>query len=86
MAKRLQKGIDNSKRARLAWHPEANEVFCILDRQHADELREKGAVFYPWNPPHFKTDLLERHEILVRLVTSFATEAAQVDRFLSLLH
>ena len=85
MAERLRNGIVNSKNARLAWYAEANEVFAILDKAHADQLQEKGAVFYQWNPPRAKPGLLGQHEVLVRLVTSFATEADQVDRFLELL-
>ena len=85
MAERLQKGIVNATQARLAWHAEANEVFIILNKTHANQLQEKGAVFYQWNPPRAKPGLLSENEVLVRLVTSFATEADQVDRFLELL-
>jgi threonine aldolase len=85
LAERLQRGIDNSTHARLAWHAEANEVYAILDKAHADRLREKGAVFYQWNPPRAKPGMLDQHEVLARLVTSFATEADQVDRFLGLI-
>jgi threonine aldolase len=82
MAERLCSGIHLSKQARLAWHAEANEVFAIMDKTHAAQLQQQGAVFYQWNPPRAKEGLLERHEVLVRLVTSFATEADHVDRFL----
>lgn len=80
MAERLRNGIVSAKHARLAWPAEANEVFAILDKAHADRLLEKGAVFYRWNPPRANPGLLGEHEVLVRLVTSFATEAEQVDR------
>ncbi|MDD2659657.1 MAG: low specificity L-threonine aldolase [Methylococcales bacterium] len=85
MAQRLQHGINNSTHARLAWRAEANEVYAILDKVHAGRLRENGAVFYQWNPPRSKPGLLDQHEVLARLVTSFATEADQVDRFLELI-
>lgn len=85
MAERLQKGIVNATQARLAWHAEANEVFIILNKAYANQLQEKGAVFYQWNPPRATPGLLGENEVLVRLVTSFATEADQVDRFLELL-
>ncbi len=85
MAERLREGIVKSKQARIAWHPEANEVFCILDKSHADLLRENGAVFYQWNPPRANPVLLDQHEVLIRLVTSFATEAEHVDCLLELL-
>jgi threonine aldolase len=82
MAERLRDGIVNSSHARLAWQAEANEVFAVLDKKYADRLQGKGAVFYQWNSPRAKSGLLGQHEVLVRLVTSFATEADQVDLFL----
>jgi threonine aldolase len=85
MGQRLQYGIINSKNARLAWLAEANEVFCIVDKERVDQLRQKGAVFYPWNPPRSKQELLGENEVLLRLVTSFATEEGQVDQFIDLL-
>jgi threonine aldolase len=85
MAERLQKGIINSKHARLAWHAEANEVFAIIDKAYVDCLKEKGAVFYQWNPPRAEAGAFGEHEVLIRLVTSFATEVDQVDNFLELL-
>ncbi len=85
MGQRLQEGIAQSKHARLAWQAEANEVFCTIDQNRAEELKHKGAVFYAWNPPHSKRHLLCDNEVLLRLVTSFATEANQVDRFIELL-
>ncbi len=85
MAERLRNGIVNSKHARLAWYAESNEVFAIMDNACADQLQEKGVVFYHWNPPRAKAGMFEQHEVLVRLVTSFATEVDQVDRFLGLL-
>jgi threonine aldolase len=85
MGQRLQSGIANSKVARLAWKAEANEVFCIMEKERADQLRKKGAIFYPWNPPRSKQGLLGENEVLIRLVTSFATEESQVDQFIDLL-
>ncbi|ATG88738.1 threonine aldolase family protein [Methylomonas koyamae] len=85
MAARLQQGIAASRRARLAWPAEANEVFAVLERSDAERLREAGAVFYPWNPPHANPGLLAENEVLLRLVASFATEAEEVDRFIELL-
>ncbi len=85
MAQRLLAGIVSSKRARLAWEAEANEVFAILDKADMEQLQEQGAVFYQWNPPRAKAGLVNDQEVLVRLVTSFATEVDHVDRFISLL-
>ena len=85
MAEHLQEGIVNSKSARLAWKAEANEVFAIINKNNLNQLEKKGVVFYQWNTPRAQTGLLAQDEILIRLVTSFATEAVNVDRFISLL-
>lgn len=81
MAQRLQYGILQAKHARLAWPTEANEVFCIVDKGHAELLKQQGAVFYTWNPPHANPELLAKNEVLLRLVCSFATKPDSVDRF-----
>ena len=86
MGNRLQKGIMNSNHARLAWQAEANEIFCIMPKDRADWLRQQDAVFYDWNPPHSKQELIAENEVLIRLVTSFATEEPHVDRFIALLN
>lgn len=85
MGRRLQNGIRSSRHARLAWEAEANEVFCIMDKGRADDLKRQGAVFYAWNPPHSGQALLGENEVLLRLVASFATQAGQVDRFIDIL-
>jgi len=85
MGQRLQSGIINSKNARLAWPTETNEIFCIVEKERTELLKQKGAVFYTWNPPRSKQELLGENEVLLRLVTSFATEADQVDQFIELL-
>ncbi len=76
-ARRLAEGIRQSRTARLAWEPEANEVFAILPTATAAELRSKGAAFYEWPIP---ADLaLGDGADLYRFVTSFATSDAEVD-------
>lgn len=57
----------------------------MLDQAHADLLQQQGAVFYPWNPPRANPGLVADQEVLVRLVTSFATQAEQVDAFIERL-
>ncbi|ALN72595.1 low specificity L-threonine aldolase [Aureimonas sp. AU20] len=85
MAHRLRAGIDASSHARQAWETRSNEVFAILERPTAEALRAEGAVFYDWNMPHGSAGRLGENEQLVRLVTSWSTEAADVDRFGSLI-
>lgn len=85
MAQRLADGIQQSKQARLAWTPETNEVFCVIKHSLASYLREQGAVFHEWNAPHTCTADISEDEVLIRLVTSFASETQQIDRFVELI-
>lgn len=85
LAGRLQAGIIASSNVRLAWPAQANEVFAILDSGHADALRQKGAQFHDWVPPHGMGVCLAADEVLVRFVTSFALTSDDVDTFLDLL-
>jgi len=78
MAHRLSEGLGN--KARLAWQSQANEVFPVLPKARIAALREAGAMFYEWPVEGLGAD-----EDCVRLVTSFATQGKDVDRFLSLL-
>jgi threonine aldolase len=85
MTKALASHIRASKSMRLAWEPQANEVFAILKKTEAERLKAAGAVFYDWNPPHSAGFELEADEGLVRLVTSFATGVEAVEAFGKLL-
>ncbi|OAP37806.1 threonine aldolase [Sinorhizobium glycinis] len=82
MARRLAEGISASAESRLAWTPDANEVFVILKRSVAARLKQQGAVFHDWPVPHDLAGSLAEDEGLYRLVTSFATQAEDVDQFL----
>ncbi len=81
MASRLSGRIAASKKARLAWEPQANEVFAVMPVKLADELKKKGARFYDWLTPHGFDGAIAADEKLWRFVTSFATTADDVDRF-----
>jgi threonine aldolase len=79
MAARLTNHIRDSRSARLAWEPDANEVFAILKTATKDKLREAGAIFYDWNPPLSFAGRLEDGEGIFRFVASFATTTDDVD-------
>ncbi|KQT52114.1 MULTISPECIES: threonine aldolase family protein [unclassified Aureimonas] len=85
MADRLRAGLDASNHARQAWPTRTNEVFAILEKDRAAELRAKGAVFYDWNAPHALHDITSENETLVRLVASWSTTEDDVDRFVELM-
>ncbi|MFE2064515.1 threonine aldolase family protein [Streptomyces sp. NPDC059467] len=69
MAARLQEGLKTVPGVRLPGTTEANIVFCHLPQQVVDALLAEGYAFYHdrWEPG------------VVRLVTSFATTAQDVD-------
>jgi threonine aldolase len=81
MAARLAQGIAGSARARLAWIPQANEVFAILRDDAFEAAGQAGARFYEWPLPA-GFDAIGEGERLCRLVTSFATRPDEVDAFL----
>lgn len=85
MAARLAAALSGAKGARLAWTPQANEVFAAMDTGLAARLQAAGAHFYEWHPPHHDTATLGDGEGLFRFVTSFATSPVEIDRFAALL-
>ncbi len=68
------------------WPVEANEVFVALPVRADERLSSAGAIYYPWatdSLPHGVA--LKGDETLVRLVTSFATNVDEVDRFVAIV-
>ena len=83
MAARLSRGLKQVKGARLLWPTQINEVFAVLPARADRVLKQAGAVYYPWPVTGVPAAQRPRKgEVLVRLVTSFATTAEDVDRFL----
>ncbi|HEV7277133.1 MAG TPA: beta-eliminating lyase-related protein [Devosiaceae bacterium] len=82
MAQRLVAGIAASGSARLAWEPQANEVFAVLTQAAVARLRAAGAAFHEWPADDVA---LAADEVLVRLVTSWATDREEVEAFVGLL-
>ena len=85
MTAKLAAHIRASNTMRLAWEPQANEIFAILKKAEAARLRAAGAVFYNWNPPHNAGFELRGDEEMARLVMSFATPKAEVEGFANLI-
>jgi threonine aldolase len=80
MTARLAAGLAVVPGVELLVEPQANELFPRLPVAAIRRLRESGALFHPWPMPG---DSAEAQT--VRLVTSFQTEVAEIDRFLALL-
>jgi threonine aldolase len=85
MAADLAKALEGSGRARLAWAPQANEVFAIMPAALAQSLQAGGARFYDWRRPQSFTGAIGPDETLYRFVTSFATTEADVTALTRLL-
>jgi threonine aldolase len=81
MTARLAERIGAARSTRLAWKPEANELFAVMDKEIAEALQAKGAVFYPWAAPRAFEGQISEGESLYRFVTSFKTTEEEVDRF-----
>lgn len=81
MAKQLADGLSASNSSRLAWPTGSNEVFAILKKETAGKLKADGAAFYDWPVP--ENTRVADDEVLVRLVTSFATRQEEVGQFLA---
>ncbi|MDO1581968.1 threonine aldolase family protein [Rhizobium oryzicola] len=85
MADRLRAGLNGSNTARLAWETRSNEVFAVLPKATAKAAGEKGAKFYDWLEPKDMAEPVSEQDVLIRLVTSFATTPDDVDAFLRLV-
>lgn len=85
MAGKLVEAIGNSKSTRLAWETGSNQLFVIMTDEKAAELRDAGARFYDWETPEGFEDNVRPGEQIRRLITSFATQPADIDRIAALL-
>ena len=85
MAQNLAAIIEKSHACRLAWAVEANELFVITPADLAAEWKARGVGCHPWTVPCDLHDEVKDEEVLVRLVTSFASRQEEVDEFAALL-
>ncbi len=70
----------------IAWPVEANLVFALLPRALDEKLRAAGATYYVRHSDSLPESVkIGADRILARLVTSFATKAAEVEKFAALV-
>lgn len=81
MAARLTSHIERSQKMRLAWQPDANEVFAIMTREYSRKLMAAGAVFFTEAPPAFIAGSIGKDEVLARFVCSYAIQNTDIDKF-----
>ncbi|MDG4875863.1 low specificity L-threonine aldolase [Mesorhizobium sp. WSM4935] len=85
MAAHLAETIEDAPTGKLAWLPQANEVFAILARETAEKLQAAGAKFYEWGLPQGFDGHLGEEEAIYRFVASFATTTEEIERLGQLL-
>lgn len=79
MADLLQARL-NAAGVKILWPVEANLVFAVLPRALDAKLKAAGAAYYAR-----RSDALSEGEMLVRLVTSFATAESEIENFAALI-
>lgn len=85
MADRLRAGLSDAGVA-VVWPVQANLVFVLLPKAVDAPLRAAGATFYPWRSDSLPPGAtVGPDQMLVRLVTSFATREEEVARFVSVV-
>lgn len=77
MAKKLGIGLQQAG-FELAYPLQSNQVFAIISQNRVDKLHQDFA-FYEWQK-------LEADKVIIRLVTSWATDERQVEKFLERLN
>jgi len=86
MAERLRVGLRRSNRARLAWESQINEVFAVVPAEVLAAVRATGGSMHEWSADAAAEDRRPGDgEVVVRMVTSWATSGDEVDGVLGLL-
>lgn len=80
MAARLSAGLVAIEGVRLAWPTQSNAVFAILPHAVDRRLKAAGALYHTWSDLALPAgEAVADREILVRFVTSFATQPDAVE-------
>jgi len=70
----------------VVWPVEANAIFVVLPRRLDQRLRAAGARYFAWTTKNLPTRArVGDDEVLVRLVASFATSSADVDKLVAVI-
>lgn len=81
-ATRLARSLSTLDDVRLAAPVEANEVFAIIPDTLNKKLLAAGADYHPWIASPTDIDPIAENEVMIRLVTSFATPPSYIDQFI----
>ncbi|MGE0362956.1 MAG: low specificity L-threonine aldolase [Vicinamibacterales bacterium] len=86
MAAALADGLHDVPGLRLPLPVQANEVFAVVTRRLHEALVARGARYLEWPGEGPGTDVVREDETFIRLLTSFRTTAADVQRFVAAAH
>ncbi|WP_262299082.1 threonine aldolase family protein [Microvirga sesbaniae] len=79
----LSEGLSQLPGVRLAWPSQANEVFPIIPKALDQALKAAGMHYHSWTELSLpEAEQVAEHEVLIRLVTSWATREEDVKRLL----
>jgi threonine aldolase len=85
MAKRLAAGLAAIPGLRLGWPQQINQVFPIVPEALWAYLTAQGVKCIDWSETSLPPDNAAREgEVVLRLVTSFQTEAADIDALIAM--
>lgn len=80
-AARLSRELADLEGVRVPWRTQANAVFALLPKCGDVALKAAGANYFRWDHSSLAAaDAPASNEVFIRLVCSFATESAEVDR------
>jgi threonine aldolase len=87
MAKLLSEGLLQVSGVRLGWPTQANEVFPIIPQALDKALKAAGVLYHTWTEASLpEAERVGGDEVLIRLVTSFATQEKDVRKLLDIVH
>jgi threonine aldolase len=85
-AARLGEGLRRIPGVRLPWPRQINELFVILPKRADAALKEAGARYYDWGARSLsEAEAPAENEVFIRLIASFATKPADIERFIAVV-
>ncbi len=71
---------------RLPWPRQVNELFVILPKRADAALKSAGARYYDWGARSLsEAEAPSSDEVFIRLIASFATKPADIERFIAVV-
>jgi threonine aldolase len=84
-AARLEAGLCRIQGVRFPWPRQVNELFVVLPKRADAALRTAGARYHDWGARSLgAAEAPKANEVFVRLIASFATKDADIDRFVAI--